>query len=98
MSSAVFSPSPDGAHWIARGELTFASAGAALSAANALPLPSSGTIDCAGITAADSSAVAVLLAIKRRATDARAPLSFVAAPPVITTLAELYGVEAILAN
>ena len=97
MSSRVFSTSPDGTRWTAQGELTFASAGPALAAAQALPLPTAGTVDCAGITAADSAAVAVLLAIKRRAEAAGAPLAFVGAPAVITTLAELYGVETILA-
>ena len=98
MSSQVFSASADGARWIAQGELTFAHAAPALAAAQALPLPTAGTIDCAGITAADSAAVAVLLAIKRRAAEAGKPLVFVGAPAVIRTLAELYGVEAILAS
>ena len=95
--SAVFSVSSDGTRWIARGDLTFANAGPALAASKVLPLPSTGAVDCAGITAADSAAVAVLLAIKRRAVNANAPLAFVSAPPVITTLAALYGVESVLA-
>ena len=94
--AGVFRRSEDGAGWIATGELTFANAGPALAAARDLPLPTSGVIDCAGITGADSAAIAVLLALKRRAAAGGAPLSFARAPALIATLAELYDVEGIL--
>jgi phospholipid transport system transporter-binding protein len=92
----VFRQSDDGAGWIATGELTFANAGPALAAARALPLPASGVIDCAGIARADSAAIAVLLALKRRAAASGAALTFAAAPALVNTLAELYDVEGIL--
>jgi len=92
----VFRCSDDGARWIASGALTFANAGPALAAAAALPLPSTGLVDCAGIAAADSAAVAVLLALVRRAEAAGTRLAFASAPAVLTTLAELYDVEDIL--
>jgi phospholipid transport system transporter-binding protein len=94
--SSVFRCSDDGARWIASGALTFANAGPALEAASALPLPSSGVVDCAGISAADSAAVAVLLALLRHAEAAGTRLAFAAAPTVLTRLAELYDVEHIL--
>jgi len=92
----VFRRSDDGAGWTAAGELTFANAGPALAAAQVLPLPASGVIDCAGITGADSAAIAVLLALKRRAAARGTALSFARAPALIAILAELYDVEGIL--
>ena len=55
-----------------------------------------GVIACAGIAAVDSAAVAVLLALKRRADEAGAALAFVDAPPALAKLADLYGVDGIL--
>jgi len=93
---AVFRAADDGARWIAEGALTFANAGPALALSQALPLPTAGVVACAGIAAVDSAAVAVLLALKRRADDAGAALAFVDAPPALAKLADLYGVDGIL--
>jgi phospholipid transport system transporter-binding protein len=86
------------ARWTYDGALTFADAGPVLEAARALPLPSSGVVDCGGIGAVDSAAVAVLLALKRRAVAENQPLSFANVPTALAELANLYGVEDILAG
>jgi phospholipid transport system transporter-binding protein len=96
-NGTVFRATPDGTRWRAEGAITFANAGAVLAAASALPLPTSGIVACDGITAADSAAVSLLLALKRRAAAEGVPLAFVSAPSVLTKLAALYGVEDILA-
>jgi phospholipid transport system transporter-binding protein len=96
--SGVFRSTADGARWIAEGELTFATAGPALVQSRSLPLPATGVVACEGITAADSAAIAVLLALKRRADEAGSPLAFTGAPPVLATLADLYDVDGILAT
>ena len=57
-----------------------ADAGPALEAARELPLPADGVVDCAGIEAVDSTAVAVLLALKRRAAQERKPLRYTNVP------------------
>ena len=93
---AVFRCSDDGTRWVASGALTFANAGAVLAATRQLPLPSTGVIECDGITAADSAAVALLLSLKRRAAKVGAAITFVDTPAVLTTLAVLYGVEDLL--
>ena len=49
------------------GALTFADAASVLAATHAMSLPREGVVDCAGIVVADSAAVSVLLALKRRA-------------------------------
>jgi phospholipid transport system transporter-binding protein len=93
-----FDGGADGARWTYSGALTFAEAGPVLEAARALPLPVSGTVDCGGIGAVDSAAVAVLLALRRRAAAENQPLSFANVPEALTVLAGLYGVEELLAD
>jgi phospholipid transport system transporter-binding protein len=93
---AVFRTSEDGGRWRASGALTSANAGPALAAARALPLPSTGLVQCDGITAVDSAAVALLLALKRHGAERGSPLTFVEVPAALKTLAALYGVEDIL--
>ena len=93
---AVFRASEDGARWRASGALTFANAGPALAAARELPLPATGLVQCDGITAVDSAAVALLLALKRYGAERGTPLTFVEVPAALQALAALYGVENIL--
>jgi len=95
-NGTVFRSAEDGSRWVAEGALTFANAGPALAAAQALPLPSAGVVACAGIAAVDSAAVAVLLALRRRADEAGTALAFVDAPPALAKLADIYGVDGIL--
>ena len=92
-----FSAVADGARWTYAGTLTCANAGAVLAGAAALPLPATGEVDLAGIRAVDSAAVAVLLALKRRAGDEGRPLRFVNVSPALAALLDLYGVEEIVA-
>ncbi|MEP7181774.1 MAG: STAS domain-containing protein [Betaproteobacteria bacterium] len=87
-----------GGRWLGTGALTSVNAGGVLEAATALPLPSDGVVDCGGLGAVDSAAVAVLLALKRRAGEAGRPLRFVNLPPALAALASLYDVEGILAS
>jgi len=91
-----FVPADDGARWSYTGALTYANAGSVLAAAAALPLPSAGEVDLAAVGAVDSAAVAVLLALKRRASDEGRPLKFVNVPSALTALSDLYGVEEIV--
>jgi ABC-type transporter Mla MlaB component len=87
----------NGARWIYIGELTFANASKVYAAALALPLPRDGDVDLAGMAAVDSSAVAVLVALSRRALDEGKPLAFRNVPAALTALADLYSVEDLLA-
>jgi phospholipid transport system transporter-binding protein len=84
----------DRERWKFSGVLTFDDATAVLEAAAALPLPRSGIVDLSGLEHADSAALAVLLALRRRAVDeGHIPLAFVAVPPMLDSLARVYGVE-----
>jgi phospholipid transport system transporter-binding protein len=91
-----FAATDGGAGWTCTGPLTFANAAQVHAAASVLPLPSGGGVDFAQLGAVDSSAVAVLLALKRRAIDERKPLRFAHMPPLLSALAGVYGVERML--
>jgi phospholipid transport system transporter-binding protein len=85
-----------GARWAYAGALTFAEAGQVVAATAALPLPGEGIVDCSGIGAFDSTAVAVLLALKRRAAAEGQKITFAGLPARLEALANLYDVEDIL--
>jgi len=87
-----------GERWTYVGTLTFTDAAAVFEASRALPLPAGGVIDLAGLQQADSSALAVMLALKRRATAEGARLEFASIPPGIHALAHVYGVLDLLAG
>ena len=86
-----------GTRWAASGGVTFQNAGSVLEASRNLPLPTSGVVDCAALHPVDSAGVAVLLALKRRAAQQGKPLAFPNVTPSLHTLADLYGVEELLA-
>lgn len=95
-SAAIFTLADDGARWICAGGITFENAAVALSSARSLELPAAGVLDCDALHPVDSSAVAVLVALKRRAAAEGRTLSIVNATEALRTLTELYGVEEIL--
>ena len=93
---AGFAPDHRGARWSYTGSLTFANAGPVLAASADLALPTEGEVDMENVGAIDSSAVAVLLALKRRAEGEGKPLRFGRVPAPLLALAEVYGVDSIL--
>ena len=93
---AGFAPDEESKVWVYAGSLTFANAGSVLAAAKALSLPTGGDVDLDELDGIDSSAVAVLLALARRAAEEARPLRFVRVPAAVAALAEVYGVEWIL--
>lgn len=84
------------ARWAYTGPLTLRNAARVFAAACDLPLPGSGTIDFSGLTQADSAALAVAIALKRRAAGERRKVSFASIPAALTTLAAAYGVAELL--
>ena len=92
-----FYADPRGTRWSYNGALTFANASNVFAAALAMPLPSSGEIDLSGAAAVDSAAVAVLLALRRRAAEEGKQLVLTHVPAALTALADLYSVEDLLA-
>ena len=85
-----------GARWTYAGALTFANAEAVLDSASALPLPSGGVADLSGVEHADSAALAVLLALKRRAAAAGTTLAFESVPASIASIARVYGIDTLV--
>ena len=83
--------------WLPAGPLTMDSVATVLAASTETPLPASGVIDLERVEAVDSAGVALLLAWKRRAADDIKPLVFAHLPASLASLAQLYGVEELLA-
>ncbi len=104
MNSATGEPLPvpsgafaaTGERWTYAGALTFDNAAEVVAAANALPLPASGIVDFTGLGHADSVALAVLLALKRRAADEQRHLAFESLPASLESLALVYGIDELL--
>jgi phospholipid transport system transporter-binding protein len=88
-----FAPSAGGERWIAPAALTFDNAGRVLERARGTPLPTRGIVDLTGLHTVDSSAVAMLLALRRLAAAQRREIAFAGVPPALASLAALYGVE-----
>ena len=82
-----------GDRWTFAGVLTFEDAATVLEDSARLPLPASGTIDMSGLAHADSAALAVMLALNRRATIEGRRITFAAMPAMLESLARVYGVE-----
>lgn len=95
-SSNAFVLAEDQSRWTFQGDLTFHNAAAVLAASERLALPASGRIEMSGVAAADSSALAVLLALKRRASASGQPLQVEALPESLAALARVYGIESLL--
>ena len=89
----AFAASEDRSRWMFSGGLTFDNAAAAVEASSGLELPTSGRIDLSGLVAADSSALAVVFALKRRAKAENCEVVFDGIPPGLASLARVYGVE-----
>jgi phospholipid transport system transporter-binding protein len=81
------------------GELSFASAAAALEAARAALADGQGPfeVDLAGVTRADSAALALLLELSRQARKAGRELKCLNAPEQLRRLAGFFGVTEVLA-
>jgi phospholipid transport system transporter-binding protein len=92
----AFTMSDDGTRWTYRGSLTFDNAASVREAASALPLPKSGRVDLSGLDLADSAALAVMFALRRRARSEHHKLAFEGVPTGLAALARVYGVEELL--
>ena len=92
----AFAASDDLSRWTFAGALTFDNAAAVVEASSALELPTSGHVDLSGLGSVDSSALAVLFALKRRAKADRRELVFESIPPGLASLARVYGVDQLL--
>jgi phospholipid transport system transporter-binding protein len=90
-SDGSFTGGDDG--WRFTGALTFDNAAQVFASSGALALPANGSVDFSAITRADSAALAVMIALKRRATMQGSALSIDGVPASLRSLAVVYGVE-----
>ncbi|HVF65002.1 MAG TPA: STAS domain-containing protein [Casimicrobiaceae bacterium] len=93
---ARFDVTGDPPRWIVRGALTFEHAAEALEAAQGIELPASGRVDLSQAGPVDSSALALIFALQRRARAEQRALAFDGLPEELTSLARVYGVENLL--
>ena len=89
-----FSSSEDG--WTFGGALTLDDAAQVFQAASGLPLPQNGVVDFSGLMQADSAALAVMIALRRRARPEGRTLQLRGLPAALRSLAVVYGVENLL--
>jgi phospholipid transport system transporter-binding protein len=94
VTTGSFSVSSEG--WLFTGALTLDDAAAALEASQAMPLPDSGVVDFSGLMHADSAALAVMLALKRRGADEGRTLAIRGVPASLRSLAAVYGIDHLL--
>jgi len=94
--SDTFTLTDDGARWVFQGTLTMDDAARVLDDAEALPPPSQGIVDFRGLLQADSAALAVMIALKLRATMEGRALTLTSLPEGLKSLAIVYGVEKLL--
>jgi phospholipid transport system transporter-binding protein len=92
-ASGAFVAGDDGASWRFEGALTLDNAAAVLAASESLALPRTGRVDLSAMSIADSAALAVLFALKRRAKAHRHALAFEGIPASLASLARVYGVD-----
>jgi phospholipid transport system transporter-binding protein len=86
----------NGGRWALSGPLVMDTVAPRLGASALRPLPENGVIDMANVQRVDSAAVALMLALKRRAANEAKPITFAGVPASITSLAVLYGVAELL--
>jgi len=84
--------------WSFGGALTLDDAADVLQASKALPLPETGVVDFSGLMQYDSAALAVMLALKRRAAAEERTLALTGMPASLRSLAVAYGVDHYLAD
>ena len=92
--SGGFSTSNDG--WLFAGAFTLDDAAAVLEASKQLPLPADGVVDFGGLMQADSAALAVMMALKRRAAAENRALTIRGMPASLRSLAVVYGIDNLL--
>lgn len=93
-AAGAFSASDDG--WFFGGALTLDDAASVLEASRSLALPANGVVDFGGLMQADSAALAVMIALKRRGTAEGRTLTIRGIPASLHSLAVVYGVENLL--
>jgi len=82
--------------WHFDGALTLDGAASIFAASKETPLPANGIIDFSGMRHADSAALAIIIALKRRAAAEGRTLFVTGLPAALRSLAVVYGVENLL--
>jgi len=92
----TFTATDNGGRWVFEGPLTMDDAARVLDEADELPPPSDGIVDFRGLLQADSSALAIMIALKRRALAEGRKLTLASVPDPLKSLAIVYGVDKLI--
>ena len=82
--------------WVFEGPLTIDNAARVLDESDSLPPPSTGVVDFRGLLQADSAALAVMIALKRRAVGEGRTVTLASVPESLKSLAVVYGVDKLI--
>lgn len=82
--------------WALSGDVIISSVVQILTASEALTIDKNTSIDFANVTDIDTSAISLILEWKRRALLENQPLKFVNIPANLTSLTQLYWVDALI--
>jgi phospholipid transport system transporter-binding protein len=95
-ASAVGGFTASASGWHFSGALTLDDAAGIFDASAQTPLPANGVVDFSGMRHADSAALAIVIALKRRAAAEGRALSATGLPASLHSLAVVYGVDGLL--
>jgi len=93
--AGAFAVTDDG-RWVFEGSLTMEDAARVFDETDALPAPTDGIVDFRGLLQADSAALAVMIALKRRALSEGRTLTLASVPDSLKSLAIVYGVDKLI--
>lgn len=96
MGSVLVAIVQEGNRWHISGDLIINNITQVLNASKALSLVAPAQLDFSNVTDVDTSAVSLILEFKRRANAEKVELSLVNVPENLTSLMQLYGVNAFI--
>lgn len=96
MGSALVAIVQEGNRWQISGDLIINNITQVLNASKALSFVAPAQLDFSKVTDVDTSAVSLILEFKRRANAEKVELSLVNVPENLTSLMQLYGVNAFI--
>lgn len=96
MGLALVAIVQEGNRWQISGDLIINNITQVLNASKALSLVGPAQLDFSKVTDVDTSAVSLILEFKRRANSEKVELSLVNVPENLTSLMQLYGVNAFI--
>jgi phospholipid transport system transporter-binding protein len=84
--------------WQLSGNLVFANISSVLAESESLPMPAQLQLNFSAVDEVDTSAISLILELQRRAISQNSKISVQEVPDNLTSLMQLYGVDAFILN